>query len=83
MEVGLLTAVLVLAVVVWALSATAAVVGFICVFSGERIERCGHCHRYRITLAGSLPKDGCTPGKYERLEHASSFGHSHLHLHHR
>lgn len=82
MEVGLLTAVLVFATLVWALSGGAAVVGFICAVFGERVGRCPRRHHYAMTLDKKLHERGCPPGLHERFEHAITFAQHQPHLHH-
>lgn len=67
---------LVVAVLFWAIVELAAVVGFLGVLTGERIERCPHCHRDGLTTDGELHELGCPIDLRERWVR---FAHASLH----
>ena len=52
-------AICVFAVLIWALVEGAAVLGFMGVLMGERIERCGRCGRVGLTSHHEMHPKGC------------------------
>lgn len=79
--------VLVFALVLWGVVEVAAVAGFLGVLSGEKLERCSHCHQYGLTSDGIMHPHGCPDGIAAHLAHLMrSFGHllhfDSLHLQH-
>lgn len=55
----LVTITLVVTVLFWAVVELAAVVGFLGVLTGERIERCPRCHHIGLTTDSKFHEHGC------------------------
>lgn len=74
--------ILVVVVAFWSLIDFAAVLGLFGVLSGERIARCSQCHRFGLTVGGTMHGHGCPPNLHEHFGNAWRRS-AHSHVEHR